>query len=68
MELTVRPSLIIDCAEIAKAKNDAGLISALADETGQSAQSRHDSPFASVVDQDRLLPRLLIPLIPERPD
>lgn len=30
-----RPSLMIDCAEIAKAKNDAGLISALADETGE---------------------------------
>jgi hypothetical protein len=26
---------VIDCAEIGKAKNDAGLISALAEQTGQ---------------------------------
>ena len=30
----VRPALVIDCSEIGKAKNDAGLISALAEETG----------------------------------
>ena len=29
-----RPALVIDCSEIGKAKNDAGLISALAEETG----------------------------------
>lgn len=30
-----RPSMIIDCSEIAKAKNDAGLTDALAEQTGQ---------------------------------
>ncbi|WVW82700.1 hypothetical protein I302_104711 [Kwoniella bestiolae CBS 10118] len=29
-----KPSLVIDCAEIAKAKNDKGLLDALADQTG----------------------------------
>lgn len=28
--------MVIDCAEIAKAKSDATLVSALADQTGQS--------------------------------
>lgn len=32
-----RPALVIDCAEIGKAKNDAGLISALAEQTGKCA-------------------------------
>lgn len=27
--------MVIDCEEIAKAKNDAGLVSALADQTGE---------------------------------
>lgn len=30
-----RPAMVIDCEEIAKAKNDAGLVSALADQTGE---------------------------------
>lgn len=33
-----KPSLIIDCSDIAKAKNDAGLIDALAGQTGTSGQ------------------------------
>ena len=32
-----RPALVIDCSEIGKAKNDAGLVSALAEETGKSS-------------------------------
>lgn len=32
--------MVIDCEEIAKAKNDAGLVSALADQTGELS-----SPF-----------------------
>lgn len=31
-----RPALVIDCSEIGKAKNDAGLVSALAEQTGVS--------------------------------
>lgn len=31
----LRPAMVIDCEEIAKAKNDAGLVSALADQTGE---------------------------------
>ena len=31
-----RPALVIDCSEIGKAKNDAGLVSALAEQTGMS--------------------------------
>lgn len=30
-----RPMLVIDCAEVGKAKNDTALVSALADETGE---------------------------------
>lgn len=33
----IRPYIVVDCAEIAKAKNDSGLISALAEQTGKSA-------------------------------
>jgi hypothetical protein len=35
-----RPALVIDCSEIGKAKNDAGLVSALAEETGMSLDLR----------------------------
>jgi hypothetical protein len=35
-----RPALVIDCSEIGKAKNDAGLVSALAEETGKLATHR----------------------------
>jgi hypothetical protein len=31
-----RPAMVIDCAEIGKSKTDAALISALADQTGES--------------------------------
>lgn len=34
--MVFRPALVIDCAEIGKSKNDAALISALADQTGKS--------------------------------
>ena len=33
-----RPALVIDCAEVGKAKNDGALISALADQTGKSCR------------------------------
>lgn len=35
-DMVDRPALVIDCAEIGKAKNDAGLISALAEQTGKA--------------------------------
>jgi len=35
-----RPALVIDCSEIGKAKNDAGLVSALAEQTGMSHDLR----------------------------
>jgi hypothetical protein len=34
-EADIRPALVIDCSEIGKAKNDAGLVSALAEQTGK---------------------------------
>jgi hypothetical protein len=51
-----RPAMVIDCAEIAKAKNDSALVSALADQTGEATEK-------SVIDS-RLLPGLLLPVFP----
>jgi hypothetical protein len=35
LNTSYRPALVIDCAEIAKAKTDGQLVSALADQTGE---------------------------------
>ena len=57
-----RPALVIDCSEIGKAKNDAGLVSALAEETGMS-HLRRSNPLTS-----RILSRLFIPVFYQRYD
>ncbi|WWD16211.1 hypothetical protein CI109_100637 [Kwoniella shandongensis] len=45
-----KPALVIDCAEIAKAKNDAGLVSALADETGYYPVFSFMSSLSGLID------------------
>ena len=57
-----RPALVIDCSEIGKAKNDAGLVSALAEETGMSHRERSDQLIS------RILSRLFIPIFHQRHD
>jgi len=56
-----RPALVIDCSEIGKAKNDAGLVSALAEETGMS----HTLCTQLI---SRILSRLFIPVFYQRYD
>lgn len=36
-----KPALVLDCTEIAKAKNDAALVTALAEQTGAFSQNCH---------------------------
>ena len=50
-----RPALVIDCSEIGKAKNDAGLVSALAEQTGMSCSFGIRQKLIN-----RLLPCLLV--------
>ncbi|KAK8869527.1 hypothetical protein IAR55_000093 [Kwoniella newhampshirensis] len=45
-----KPAMVIDCAEIAKAKNDAGLVSALADETGYYPVFSFMSSLSGLID------------------
>lgn len=57
-----RPALVIDCAEIGKAKNDAGLISALAEQTGM-LDVLAVGILEGAADAFRLLPRLFVPVV-----
>ncbi|KJE05169.1 exonuclease [Cryptococcus gattii NT-10] len=45
-----KPAMVIDCEEIAKAKNDAGLVSALADQTGYYPVFSFMSSLSGLID------------------
>jgi hypothetical protein len=65
-----RQTLVIDCAEIARAKTDAALVNELANQTGErvavvEAVGMCDTNTLS--NRCRLLSRLLIPLVHQRP-
>ena len=56
--------MVIDCAEIGKAKSDAALISSLAEQTGQCNNGRKINTKGEFV--HRILPRVLVFVFPQR--